>query len=181
MFSFSTTFRVVFAVLFLFGCVGTQKLEQGLAPCEVSADCPTPTEVCSFAFCVNGGCVYQILDELCDQDTNSVSIPDEGVAPGDEGQTLSDTSSPELCADVGCDTSTDDLCHYTTCDLATGTCVPVFQNDGLACDDGNPCTESECNAGSCLVVSDCDDADPCTDDICHEVLGCQHEPIDECP
>ncbi|MEC9071606.1 MAG: hypothetical protein VX938_04465, partial [Myxococcota bacterium] len=42
----------------------------------------------------------------------------------------------------------------------TGVCEP-FQ-----CDDGNPCTTDDCEAGSCIHVSregvSCDDGDPCT-------------------
>ncbi len=44
----------------------------------------------------------------------------------------------------------DEPCSITTCEPKNGTCESVDKPDGLACDDGNKCTQSEtCTAGKC--------------------------------
>ena len=194
MFSYGTIIRIAFIGLVLVGCVQTRPLDQGYWPCETPEDCPSSAFACHFAFCVNGGCVYQDLAGFCDQDTGSQPTPDEGTDVADEGTDVADEGTDvadeghippdipavDLCADVVCDGSGDDLCHYTACDPDQGICVPVIQNNGLFCDDGDPCTVTECHAGTCQIVSGCNDDNPCTEDSCHEVLGCQYEPIDGC-
>lgn len=67
------------------------------------------------------------------------------------------------------------------CDLCLGVRLTLneCQVDG-DCDDGNPCTEDTCGAGTCeygyeLYGTQCtDDGNFCTDDICNGAGGCIH-------
>ena len=75
---------------------------------------------------------------------------------------------------VTCDTTADGPCQRTACAKDSGVCALHNKVDGLACEDGNPCTQGEaCSAGSCSALvnscqcqasADClkyDDANPC--------------------
>lgn len=49
-----------------------------------------------------------------------------------------------------CSKDSYDACHEGAWDLATATCSKVPRPDGIACDDGDPCTgEDACKAGVC--------------------------------
>ena len=70
-------------------------------------------------------------------------------------------------------------CQLPVCDPVTGDCAALPAPDGLACDDGDPCTVSDsCQDGACASgdALGCDDGEPCTDDSCDPALGCVHAP-----
>ena len=107
--------------------------------------------------------------------------PVDGAAC-DDGQPC---TSGDLCEEgtckagaPACADSDDDPCNDPGCDVLTGDCLPAA-TDGLACDDGNPCTVADaCTGASCAggAPKGCDDGNPCTDDLCDPASGCIHEP-----
>ena len=51
---------------------------------------------------------------------------------------------------ITCPTASDTTCSKNTCQLASGKCEMKAMNEGVACDDGNPCTETDiCQNGQC--------------------------------
>ena len=73
----------------------------------------------------------------------------------------------------------DQICQAASCNPANGSCSLVPDHEGLACDDGNPCTVGEhCVVGTCKEGSapNCNDGNPCTEDSCDKTQGCVHEP-----
>ncbi|MGM0576443.1 MAG: hypothetical protein ACQEXJ_12000 [Myxococcota bacterium] len=100
-----------------------------------------------------------------------------GVAcPQDPAATCMETAAS--CACLG----EDDLCQSSAdCDDGEP-CTDDDCEDGLCfhppteCDDGEPCTDDFCEAGAgCATTpADCDDGDPCTDDSCAPGMGCVH-------
>jgi len=69
---------------------------------------------------------------------------------------------------VKCDTSLDAPCKKALCDPSSGICELAVFPDGMACDDGQGCTEEDaCQNGECSgYFKPCDDGNPCTDDAC---------------
>ncbi|MBK8013620.1 MAG: hypothetical protein IPK13_19990 [Deltaproteobacteria bacterium] len=66
-------------------------------------------------------------------------------------------------------------CTVDRFDLAERRCIHEAQPD-RACDDLNPCTESDtCIEGLCQgTPRSCDDGNGCTDDVCDPSTGCLH-------
>ena len=65
-------------------------------------------------------------------------------------------------------------------------CAPLECTADADCDDGVPCTDEACAAGTCtwtlsdnccLTETDCYDGDACTIDVCDVVFGCSHTPL----
>ena len=72
-----------------------------------------------------------------------------------------------------------DACQAVACNPATGMCEASSVEDGLACNDLDPCTYGEtCTAGACqggdAVL--CDDQNQCTTDACVPGVGCVYSP-----
>ncbi len=124
--------------------------KDGLTPC----DAPDPAqEAC------NG------IDDDCDGDVDEGDVV-EGLGVCDDGNEC--TADKCLGAD-GCDHSplSEGECKDNdACTVADhcedGQCV----GNPVLCDDGNPCTDDDCDgAGGCVFVDntdECDDGDPCT-------------------
>ncbi len=83
---------------------------------------------------------------------------------------------------VNCPTVDDTFCQLNSCLAKAGACAIVPRHEGLACDDGNPCTANEaCSAGQCVATantcecqkdSDCapkDDGNQCNGTLFCEV------------
>ena len=68
-------------------------------------------------------------------------------------------------------------CVAATCESETGECGFAPAHEGVACDDGDPCTigdhcvEGQCGGG---LAANCADDNPCTDDSCDGQSGCVH-------
>lgn len=81
-------------------------------------------------------------------------------------------------------TCTTDPCKKSACDTNTGQCKVVPKTNGVACDDGNPCTVGDtCQNGVCQPggPKDCNDNDVCTTDTCDPTTGqCVHTAITGC-
>lgn len=105
------------------------------------------------------GC--QIDETLCDDGdlcTSDNCLPDGSCS-----------YEPVNCDDVN-------PCTHDTCYPASGCEYDTTINNGVACNDGNDCTESDsCNGGECsgapipdccVLNSDCDDSNSCTIDTC---------------
>ncbi len=146
-------------------------------------DCITTPNFNESAFCCDpdtGG-----LAEIDDQDecTNDVCTPDTGVvshpavvdgAPCDDGAfcSVDNTCTGGLCGGgVPRDCrQLDDQCNEGVCDEANDVCRPSPINDGLLCDDNDPCLVGEvCGSGQCaggVGVTCPDNQDICTDSTC---------------
>jgi fibro-slime domain-containing protein len=130
-------------------------------------------------FNVNGSAVLFCVNEI-------------GPNPEDCGINGTGNGVDENCngvVDEGCGTNCtiSQDCPLVNCSLVNcvnNTCV-YTDNDGISCDDGNPCTiNDECQGGICsgipkisLSISNggCDDLNPCTNDICDPLRGlCLH-------
>jgi len=84
----------------------------------------------------------------------------------------------DVCADGACISSgslnCDDgnPCTDEQCDSESGC---VWEENSLPCDDDNECTTGDtCSGGACLGTgqADCGDGNPCTDDQCDPQTGC---------
>jgi len=65
-------------------------------------------------------------------------------------------------------------CQRGVCDLSTGACTTETMGYGSPCDPGLPCMLGRCNSGVCVSeeVMHCDDGNPCTEDQCDLEVGC---------
>ena len=74
-------------------------------------------------------------------------------------------------------------CQFGVCDVATHSCVVALKSDGTACDDDTACTSDDaCKLGQCAgTEKKCDDGDPCTEDNCDAKSGeCGKSDVDLC-
>ncbi|RJO64820.1 MAG: choice-of-anchor D domain-containing protein [Myxococcales bacterium] len=69
-------------------------------------------------------------------------------------------------------------CTDDACDLVLGCRFPPKQN-GVLCNDGDPCTIGDaCQAGLCVSAAvDCNDDNPCTYDACDGRGACENRPL----
>ena len=68
-------------------------------------------------------------------------------------------------------------CTADSCDLSNG--CTAMAVDGGGCDDGSVCTLGDlCQGGQCAPgkAVGCDDGNPCSDDDCDKLSGCAHLP-----
>ena len=80
---------------------------------------------------------------------------------------------------VTCPSVDDTACAKITCVPKTGLCAPLASPGGAACEDGNPCTESTCQGGTCkpgLNLCQCGIDQDCgvfdDQDLCNGKLAC---------
>lgn len=81
---------------------------------------------------------------------------------------------------VTCSSAANTTCETNACVPASGACELQPIHEGLSCDDGSACTESDlCISGACKgsAVS-CDDSNVCTSDACNLSSGCTHTSLD---
>ncbi len=126
--------------------------------CAVADDCPDDGNACT--------------GKICNSSTRSCEYP-----PLSETTSCSDglfCNGEEFCDGAGSCKEASNPCEgqvecANQCNEELNTCYAAA---GTACqDDGNPCTDNQCNeAGSCVAVpnqSDCNDGDLCTvGDLC---------------
>ena len=145
-------------------CVGGTCSGATALPCEDADPCTT--------------------DGVCDPGVGCVFNPAPGGTACDDHNPCTEL---DVCTAGDCRGTTvtcddDNACTFDYCDPLLGGCV--FEDaDGLACDDGNPCSMfDQCQAGACTAGPPklCDDNNDCTSDKC--ILGaqgqatCNHEP-----
>jgi len=81
------------------------------------------------------------------------------------------------CTSTAVDCSDDNPCTDDTCKAETG-CVALANE--ATCATADPCTtEGQCKSGTCVGggAKDCNDVNPCTLDQCQAGLGCVHIPV----
>gem|GEM_PF-5225515 len=166
-------------------CVGTAVDCSGLdGECTVGV-CNATTGQCEAQSANEGGACTDdgnpCTDDVCEagacahnnDDTNACS--DGDICTTDACVAGGCVGTPIDCSNL------DGECTVGVCN-AQGQCVADPANEGGACtDDGNPCTDDVCAAGSCVHNSDdtntCTDGVNCTNDAC--VGGtCMGTPID---
>ncbi len=131
-----------------------------------------------------------------DTATDDTATPD--TTPTDTTPSCTPTSpSDEVCdgVDNDCDGTTDEqapcgkgeACVIWTC-AGTAGCKQAPMTNGVACDDGDPCTSGEtCGQIEGAIVckgggNACDDGNSCTTDSCTPADGkpsCQHAAVDD--
>ena len=152
------------------GVCGTSVAPDGTV-CEDGNPCTNP-DACEAGLCVGQGSLCQ-----CTADADCVAFEDGDLCNG-----------PLKCLDflcvvdpitvVACNPTGDTACVNNQCDPATGQCVPQQAPSGTACDDQNPCTDSDsCTNGLCVGTPlGCDDGNPCTFDACSVETCCTNLP-----
>lgn len=135
----------------------------GGASCESDEECVAQlgsVGACYVPSCVEGACTV---------------VPSEAGTACDDG---SQCTTEDVCGEGSCvgqplQCSDDNDCTLDGCDPGLeGGCV-FTDLDGLACDDGLPCTEADaCQAGACSgATKTCDDGNSCTKDSCDVASG----------
>ena len=154
----------------------------GHAPVENGASCSDGNPCTGNDHCTGGLCGGQTGDG-----DGPCGCNDDGdCAPLDDGNACNGTWACVLghCAIksgsvVSCPPAIG-KCLVSVCVPATGACAIVTVVDGLACDDGDPCTwATSCKAGACVGAAvQCDDGDVCTADAC-TATGCAFSPVSD--
>ena len=181
-------------------CTGDQVLCNDDNPC--TQDLCTPTggcdhppatgkcddlDPCTLADqCENGQCAGTPVNCDCNQDNDCDDLEDANLC---NGTLLCDTLQvPHKCVVdpqtvVECDPPQGDFpfCIQSVCETETGDCLTVPANQGLVCDNADPCTvDDTCDDGLCAAGNpiNCNDGNPCTADSCQSGVGCQYENLD---
>ena len=147
------------------------------ADCDDGDPCTVADE------CSSGSCVGTPVSCQCQSDADCVPLEDGDACTG----TLycDNSSFPFQCTTdeatvVSCPgppAGPDASCLTASCAADDGGCSLVPDHEGLACDDGNPCTLGDkCGTGICAGANEpnCNDGNPCTDDGCDPEQGCTH-------
>ena len=167
---------------------GCQYNKLNNVPCDADKNACTENDQCKQGACVPGP--GKICDDgnpcttdSCDPASGCTKTADDGKlcdADGD-GCTAGDVCVGATCTPgkvVVCDNT--NPCSKASCNSVSGKCVGKAAQDGVPCDDGTACTQSDvCKTGECLgkVVS-CDDNNPCTGNSCDPVTGCSTTNLD---
>jgi hypothetical protein len=152
--------------------------------CSIVCDDGDP---CTINACVAGNCAFPLVEcPVCQVCAGGPCVPDtaqEGLVCGDDGDTCTDqvcrsgACATEIAVGRGCNDG--DACTSGDVCQADGSCAGT----SIVCpDDGNPCTDQVCRAGSCnsVVVAGraCDDGNSCTTgDVCQANGSCAGVPI----
>ena len=151
------------------------------APAGASCDDGNP---CLVSQCTDGGvCMATAETCQCQGQEDCTSLEDGDVC---NGTLYCDKSSmPYSCAVnpatvVNCPAVAAGPCLQDTCEAGTGACLVVLVDDGLACDDADPCTAGDqCSAGTCSpgpagcpCAADADCVQWEDGDVCNGTLFC---------
>ena len=113
----------------------------GTCECEQDADCEGTAPACQRWACQAYSCV-----PVADAAQNAASCGDDLFC------TVDDACQDGVCAGKprDCGAAAQSACSVGTCNEATDQCVPTLVDDGLVCNDDNPCTfDDACAAGTC--------------------------------
>ena len=154
--------------------------------CDASGICLHPPSQAPGCCDVNEDCDDSdpCTDNICNNDDSSCYFPFNATPCDDKNAcTKNDKCIEGTCGgdDVVC--SDGNNCTYDECNPQSGCYYPNIAQ-GEACDDLNPCTQSDvcllgdCGGewidGCCLADPDCDDWDDCTTDKCSDENVCQN-------
>lgn len=118
-------------------------------------------------------------DDVCDAKAGCKYTAN--TLPCEDGSkcTIGDQCKNSACspgAAKACDDQKE--CTVDSCDPVSGNCGTFNAKDGNACDDGDKCSEkSTCKTGQCVAadkVTCKDDGNPCTNDDCDKASGCAY-------
>ncbi|HXI55039.1 MAG TPA: esterase-like activity of phytase family protein, partial [Polyangia bacterium] len=141
-------------------CVGSQPVACAAADqCHGAGSCDPATGACSNPPVADGTACND--GDACTQTDSCLT----GVCTG---------SNPVTCVAA-------DQCHVAgACDPSSGVCTNPPATDGVACNDGNACTQSDrCLAGTCSAGEPvvCPTADGCHPGLCDSVSGTCSNPM----
>ena len=151
--------------------------------CIEDADCDDANVCTAGDSCVDGTCVpgpplgcddgNACTDDSCVATTGCVSTPN--AVPCDDGDacTVADTCADGTCV-AGAPPECDDGNPCTDDDCDSGSGCTQLANTAI-CDDGDACTTADACADSACVggaPAECDDGNACTDDACKATTGC---------
>jgi MYXO-CTERM domain-containing protein len=136
--------------------------------------------------CNNGSCCMGcILNGACVTGTAAGACGTGGAACAscDDGNAC---NGVETCDAGSCKAGTAPVCNDGNpctddeCDPAVG-CIQPPTDEGTACNDAKACTQNdECDgAGTCAGTVSCDDGEPCTDDGCDSNGQCANTPVED--
>ena len=132
--------------------------------------------------CLAGVCTPGALDQCeCFDDADCLPFDDGNKCNGVLYCDVS--GWPQACklypgSVVKCSEVFDSQCQKSVCTPATGQCILTNLADGKPCNDQDHCTiEDSCTGGACLGIDpqSCDDGNPCTDDECQSASGCHYQ------
>ena len=157
------------------GCVHVDNAQA----CQDGNSC-TVSDQCSKGVCVPGELQdcddgNPCTDDVCDPALGCVHPGN--AEPCDDGNacTVGDHCAGGKCAiDEVADCDDGNLCTTDSCDAALG-CVNAANS--APCDDFDACTLGDvCAGGACVsgAPANCDDGNVCTDDECQPLAGCLH-------
>ena len=162
----------------LFGCVHSFNDDD----CSDGNPCTTE-DACSGGACVGSGnldCTdgNPCTDDSCSPEVGCVYSNNAAACTDNNDCTLGDLCSAGVCV-PGVLQNCDDgnVCTNDECDAVAGC---VFSTNSVPCDDGNACTtEDTCENGACGggPELDCDDQNVCTVDVCLWDEGCSFFPV----
>jgi hypothetical protein len=172
-------------------CIPFGQAGQCTCRCTSNAECNdgnacNGVETCSAGHCVLGTPPDCDDDNPCTIDcapnSGCIQVPladDTGCDDGNQC-TTGDFCQGGACvagAPRACNDGND--CTADACDPTHG-CSHTALATGLACSDGDMCTQADaCIRGNCISGStiSCDDSNPCTVDSCDPLTGCRHDPV----
>jgi hypothetical protein len=172
------------------GLCETQPANEG-GSCDDNDLC-TGSDSCTGGLCGGVPTDCSSLDDECNVGTCNGATGACEPAPANDGGacddleicTLNDVCSGGSCAGSTIDCSNlTDQCNLGACDPATGACIAVNFNQGLACNDADPCTQSDkCSSGTCAgTPTNCGFlSDACNDGVCNPASGaCESIPTND--
>jgi hypothetical protein len=127
--------------------------------------------------CTQGSCIPGVNTCQCVTDGDCLDVEDGDFCNGTL-RCVDHTCQVDQTTLAVCNQAADTACLKNSCIPESGLCVPMPLQEGLVCDDGNPCTNDDaCKSGLCLgsLVS-CNDGNPCSFDACSPALGCTYVP-----
>jgi len=134
--------------------------------------------------CVEGVCVGQEVGCECEVDPDCAWLQEPC---GDRARCRVDVL-PHLCevepdSAIHCEDDNPSDCLGVACDALTDACASHSLEDGSACVDDDPCTDTTCVAGACVPYGDgpceCQVDDDCYDDsdACNGVPFCDRDVV----
>ena len=188
-------------------CVGTE-----VVSCEDNNLCTTdschPLDGCTYSFnsvpcsdgdlctledhCVEGACTggeelacdddNPCTDDACSPQSGCIHLPNDAECTDLNECTVGDHCAGGECVITGMLTCDDgNICTNDNCDPIQG-CITSANSQ--PCDDGDVCTDGDiCTDGTCVpgnAVLCPDDGNPCTAELCDPADGCTFELVPDC-
>ena len=130
--------------------------------------------------CVEGTCTGTLIPCDCQTDSDCDAYEDDDLCNGTlhcdtTGPTFQCTVDPDSVVDCPAAPGQDGPCLKAECVPENGECTYVAANEGFACNDSDSCTYGEaCKNGTCSGGEpvNCEDGNECTEDDCNPDVGC---------